>query len=220
MLLDVDAGELADESPALWAMFDIVNIACGGHAGDTASMTRVVEVCVARGIAIGAHPSYPDREHFGRRSLAIEADELHGSLVEQLRSLARVALGHGARVAYVKPHGALYHDAAHDPAIAVIVVDAVLAALDERVTIIGPRGHLETAARAADLGYAVEGFADRRLRADGSLVPRTERDALITSPAAAAAQAMALAGVDAICVHADTPDALAIARAVRAAIGS
>jgi 5-oxoprolinase (ATP-hydrolysing) subunit A len=216
--LNLDAGELPDEPPELWALFDILNIACGGHAGDTTSMTRVVELCVSHSIAIGAHPSYPDRDHFGRRTLAIEADDLHASIVSQLRALSRIALAHGARIEYAKPHGALYHDASRDPALAVIFIDAVHTALDDRVTIIGPRGHLQSAARAAGFTYAVEGFADRRMRPDGSLVPRNEPDALITSPAAAAAQALALSNVDTICVHADTPDALEIARAVRGAI--
>jgi UPF0271 protein len=238
--LNLDAGELPDESPELWALFDILNIACGGHAGDHTSMSRVVELCVARSIAIGAHPSYPDRDHFGRRSLEIDPEDLHASLVTQMRSLARIAVAHGARVEYVKPHGALYHDVVRDPALAVLVVDAIDIALgggigghaasegvDAGVTVIGPRGHFESAARAAGHAYAVEGFADRAMRSDGSLVPRTEPNALITSPAAAAAQAIALARgtstdaasrVDTICVHADTPGAIDIARAVRAAL--
>ena len=225
MRLNLDAGELPDEPPALWAQFDILNIACGGHAGDTASMSRVVAFCVAHSIAIGAHPSYPDREHFGRRTLAITAEDLHESLVTQLRSLARIALARDTRVQFAKPHGALYHDASRDPALAVIVVDAIATALGD-VTIIGPRGHLERAARAAGFAFAVEGFADRAIRPDGSLVPRSEPNALITSPTAAAAQAIALARgdlagigkVDTICVHADTPGSLAIARAVRGAL--
>ncbi len=220
MRLNLDAGELPDEPPELWAQFDILNIACGGHAGDTESMTRVVSFCVAHSIAIGAHPSYPDREHFGRRTLEIDAEDLHASLVSQLRSLARIALAHGSRVQFAKPHGALYHDASRDPALAVVVVDAVQTALDDRVMIIGPRGHLESAARAAGLSYAVEGFADRAMRPDGTLVPRSEPNALITSPSAAAAQARSLSNVDTICVHADTPGSLAIARAVRAALAS
>ncbi len=216
--MNLDAGELPDESPELWAHFDILNIACGGHAGDPASMTRVVQYCATYAIAIGAHPSYPDRVHFGRRSATFDPDQLHASLVAQLRSLSLIAISHGARVTYAKPHGALYHDASRDPAIAVLVVDAIQFAL-EHATIIGPRGHLQSAARAAGLPYAIEGFADRTLRADGSLVPRTEPDALITRPAAAAAQAIALSSsVDTICVHADTPGALDIASAVRAAL--
>lgn len=215
--LNLDAGELPGESPELWALFDVLNIACGGHAGDTASMTHLVEFCSARSIAIGAHPSYPDRDHFGRRTLEIAPDALHASLVAQMRSLARIALAHGARVTYAKPHGALYHDAARDPALAVLVVDAIQLAL-EQVTVIGPRGHLATAARAAHLPYAIEGFADRAVREDGTLVPRSEPGALIASPPDAVARALALRDVDTICVHADTPGAFAIARSVRAAL--
>ncbi|MFN0245281.1 MAG: LamB/YcsF family protein [Kofleriaceae bacterium] len=235
MRLNLDAGELPDESPDLWALFDILNIACGGHAGDHSSMSRVVGFCVASSIAIGAHPSYPDRDHFGRRTPDIDAEDLHAALISQMRSLARIALSHGAHVSFAKPHGALYHDASRDPALAVLVVDAIDVTLgarsdgsDASVTVIGPRGNLGSAARAAGLAYAVEGFADRAMRPDGSLVPRTEPNALITSPAAAAAQAVALARgtstdvasrIDTICVHADTPGAIDIARAVRAALG-
>lgn len=219
-LLNLDAGEYPDEPAALWAVFDLLNIACGGHAGDAASMAHVVGWCAVTGCAIGAHPAYPDREGFGRRTIAIEPAALTATLTAQCAALAAIAGRHGRAVGHVKPHGALYHDAARDPAIAGAVVDAAVAALGASVVVIGPPdGALRAAAVARGLGYAREGFADRRLRPDGSLVPRSEPGALLDDPRVAAAQAARLAAsVEMICVHADTPGALAIARAVAEAL--
>jgi 5-oxoprolinase (ATP-hydrolysing) subunit A len=219
-LMNLDAGEHDDEPEELWARFDVLNIACGGHAGDAASMERVVAWCVRAGRVIGAHPSYPDRPGFGRRTLAIEPAALAASVADQCAALAEVARRHDRAVAYVKPHGALYHDANQSPALARAVVSAAIGALGEAVIVIGPpAGALREAAAAHGVGYASEGFADRRMRPDGGLVPRSEPDALLTDPAEAAAQARLLAGrVDTICCHADTPGALAIAGAVHTAL--
>src|SRR4051794_18914942 len=126
-LLNLDAGEHADEPEELWAMFDVLNIACGGHAGDAASMARVVQFCVTAPCGIGAHPSYPDRANFGRVSLAIEPAALAAAIAEQCGALADIAHAHGRAVTYVKPHGALYHDASADPALARELVRAVTA---------------------------------------------------------------------------------------------
>ena len=218
--MNLDAGEHPDEPEELWALFDILNIACGGHAGDAASMERVVRWCVASGCAIGAHPSYPDRPGFGRRTMAIEPAALAATVAEQCAALAAIAGRHARTVEYVKPHGALYHDAAASEPIARGLIDAITGALGDRIVVIGqPAGALRRAAEARGLRYASEGFADRRMRDDGSLVPRSEPGALLTEPAAAAAQARALAAqVDTICVHADTPGALAIAGAVHEAL--
>jgi UPF0271 protein len=111
-LMNLDAGEHPDEPEELWALFDVLNIACGGHAGDAASMEHVVRWCVASGRAIGAHPSYPDRPGFGRRTMAIEPAALAATVAEQCAALAAIARRHARTVEYVKPHGALYHDAA------------------------------------------------------------------------------------------------------------
>ena len=214
VLLNLDAGEHDDEPEELWGLCDVVCVACGGHAGDARSMTRIAAFCAARSRPrLGAHPSYPDREGFGRHTIAIEADSLRAAVAEQCAALAAIARDHGLTVDWVKPHGALYHDAAQNPALANAVIAGARDALGD-VTMIGPpRGALVTQR------YLREGFADRRTRADGTLVPRSEPNALITDPAEAAARARAIAGdVDTICVHADTPSALAIARAVREAI--
>ena len=211
MLLNLDGGEHDDEPEELWRLADIVCIACGGHAGDDASMKRVA--AVAR--AVGAHPSYPDRAGFGRTSIAIAPADLEATIREQCARLAAIA-----RVSYIKPHGALYHDAAKDRALAAAVIAGVRVALGDAVTVIGPpRGSLRDAALAAGLGYLREGFADRATRPDGSLVPRSEPGALITDPARAAARTRELAADhDTVCIHADTPGALVIGRAVRAAL--
>lgn len=221
VLLNLDAGEHDDEPDELWALADVLSIACGGHAGDERSMTRVVAYCVASGRpGIGAHPSYPDREGFGRRTIEIDPEALRASIAEQCAALAKVAAAFGQHVKWVKPHGALYHDAARDLSAAAAILFGVREALGPDVTIIGPpHGVLSAAAAEFRFAYLREGFADRATRPDGTLVPRAEPGALITEPGLAVARAHALRGqVDTICVHADTPGALSIARAVRVAL--
>jgi len=220
MLINVDAGELPDESPELWALADVINAACGGHAGDADSMARLAAFCASSSIRLGAHPSYPDRARFGRVSLAIDPASLADSIAAQCRALADAAAATGTQVTAMKPHGALYHDANANEQLAVAVIRAAVEALGNDVLVIGPpHGALQQAAIRYGLRYAREGFADRAMRPDGSLVPRSEPGALITDPAEAAAQARRLAPqVDTICIHGDTAGALAIARAVRAVV--
>lgn len=236
MFLNLDAGEREDEAEALWMLADVLNCACGGHAGDAASMDRVAAFCARPAARLGAHPSYPDRVSFGRRSpleaLAGTASRtaagaatlvlrhLRAAIVEQCAALRDVAARHGVVVHAVKPHGALYHDAVGRPQIAALVLEAAVDALGSGVLVIGPpSGALKDEATRRGLAYAREGFADRRLRADGTLVPRDEPDALILNPGDAARQAVALSPhVDTIGIHGDTPGALAIARAVREAL--
>jgi UPF0271 protein len=222
VLLNLDAGEDPSEPDTLWSTADVLCVACGGHAGDAASMTRVVEFCASRKRPrLGAHPSYPDREGFGRRSMvaAMAPVALARSLSSQLRKLSQIAATHGVVVGWVKPHGALYHDAAAEPALAAIVVDTAITVLGAAIQIIGPpTGALRVAAAQRNLIYLCEGFADRATRPDGSLVPRSEPGALITDPAVCAARARELhatGDIDTICVHGDTPSSLAIATAVR-----
>jgi 5-oxoprolinase (ATP-hydrolysing) subunit A len=219
--LNVDLGELPDEPEELYACANVANVACGGHAGDDPSMRRAIALCSAHGAALGAHPSYPDREGFGRSRMAMAPEVLRRIVGDQCARLEALARGAGAAVAFVKPHGALYHAAHEDEATAEAVVLGARQALGD-VTVIGPaRGALARAAARAALGFAREGFADRATRADGSLVPRSEPGALVLDPPAAAARAAGLVasgGVDTICVHGDTPGAVAVARAVREAL--
>lgn len=216
MLLNLDAGEREDESEELWLLADILSIACGGHAGNAQSMRRVAEFCAANNKGVGAHPSYFDRDHFGRVSVTMPPESI---ALEVRRQCSDLAAASPVRVGWVKPHGALYHDANAHREIAEAVVDGAKSALESFV-LIGPEiGHLADLARERDVTFLREGFADRAVDADGNLVPRSEPNALILDPDAAAARARELVGkVDTICVHADTDGAVAIARAVREAI--
>jgi UPF0271 protein len=200
----------------------LANIACGGHAGDDSSMRRALELCRAHGVHAGAHPSFPDRPGFGRRALTMHPDDLRTSVAEQCARLSAIARDRGERVGFVKPHGALYHSADRDPGYANAVVAGARDALEGPLTLVGPAGgELSTAARRAGMAYAREGFADRGVLPNGSLVPRDQPGALLLDPAQAAEQArrLALGGeVDTICVHGDSPGAPALVRAVREAL--
>jgi UPF0271 protein len=227
--LNADVGEGCDDL-SLMPHLTSVNVACGGHAGDERTMTDTVLAAARLGLAIGAHPSYPDREHFGRRELAIADDELAASLAEQFTTLARIASSVGARIVHVKPHGALYNRAARDGALARLVA-RTFAALDPSLRLVGLAGSQSiVAGRAAGLAVAEEAFADRRYAADGSLVSRSLDGAVIRDPGAAAEQGAAIVldgsvtassgervrvRADTLCIHGDTEGAAAIARAVR-----
>ncbi len=229
MRLNADLGEdpravVDGTQEALIALVDEANVACGGHAGDDETMRATVAQCVRHGVAVGAHPSYPDRAGFGRVSMAMPAGELERAVREQIDALARIAGAAGVALTHVKPHGALYHDAARDPAVAGALVAAVRGALPSGVALVLPAG-APTRERCERAGVPVvaEGFADRGMRDDGSLIPRGMPGAVIEDPAAAAAQAAAVVaggGIDTLCVHGDTPGALAVARAVRARLGA
>lgn len=218
--LNVDLGEIDGEPDELYRIATVVNVACGGHAGDLRSMARAVVLAAASGAQIAAHPSYPDRAGFGRRTITMAPAELRGAVATQCAALQQIASG---SVRSVKLHGALYHDASGDPVIAAAVMEgATLGLGTPALTWIGPaRGALRERASALGLAYAREGFADRGMAPDGSLLPRGQPGALIEDPERAAEQAVALGRsgeVDTLCVHSDTPGALAIARAVRAAL--
>lgn len=224
--LNCDMGE----SFGAWRMgddetlLDIVtsaNIACGFHAGDPSVMDATVKAALLRRVAIGAHPSYPDLAGFGRRSMQIAPDELERVVLYQIGALAAIAAANGGKLAHVKPHGALYNDAAKDRALA----DAIASAIkrhDATLILIGlADSALTEAGRAAGLATAAEGFCDRAYEADGTLRARAKPGAVFTDPVQAAEQAMKLAQsgrIQTLCIHGDTPGAAAIARAVRAAL--
>jgi UPF0271 protein len=223
--LNIDLGELPGEPDELYAAASVVNIACGGHAGDLASMTRAIELATKSGATLAAHPSYPDRTHFGRKSLSMDTSLLRESVASQCALLKDAARRAGQRIERVKPHGALYHDATTDRRTAEALLEGAREGLGTQdIELCGaPVGMLFDLATERSVRYAREGFADRTYRSDGGLVPRTQPDALITDPALAAAQAVRLAATgqfDTLCVHADTPDALSIARAVRQALAA
>ncbi len=219
VFLNIDLGELRDEPEGLYGLAHIANIACGGHAGDEASMRRALALCDLHGARAGAHPSYPDRAGFGRSRIAMSPAQVRSAVAAQCRVLADLAASMGVPIRHAKAHGALYHAANDDDAIAEALVGGVRDALGPAITALGPpRGELAAACARAGLALIAEGFADRGTRADGSLVPRGEPGALITDPTLAAVRTIALIRsrtVGTVCVHGDTPGAMAIARAVR-----
>lgn len=229
--LNADIGEGYDDA-GLMPYLGRVSIACGGHAGDAASMIAALQLAEAHGVPAGAHPSYPDRGRFGRHQLTATHAEVSAWVTEQTERLAEQAGRRGLRLTHVKPHGALYNVAAADPEVASAVADAI-AQLDPTLTLVGLSGSiLITAGRAAGLTVLNEVFADRRYQLDGRLVSRETDGALLLDPHHAAEQARALAQgdpiavdggwlavrADTLCLHSDTPGALKIARAVHATL--
>jgi len=219
--LNADIGEGFDDDAALVALVTSVNIACGFHAGDAQTMRTVCAAAVDGGTVIGAHVSYRDREGFGRRALAVDAETVAAEAGEQIEALQAAALAAGGRVAYLKPHGALYHRASSDEECAAAVVAAAAGARPGPLAVLAfPGSSLLARAREAGLLAVAEGFADRAYAADGTLLPRSEPAATLAADDAAR-QAVALArggDVRSICVHGDSADAAARAARVRRAL--
>ena len=242
MKMKIDLNSDLGESLGAWrmgdddAMLDIVssaNVACGFHAGDAAGILRTLERAAARGVAVGAHVSYPDLAGFGRRAMDIASADLVADVIYQIGALQGLARAAGTRVRYVKPHGALYNTIAHDARQADDVI-AALRAVDAGLVLVGLAGSpLLARARAAGLRVVAEAFADRAYQADGALVSRREPGAVLHDADDVAARMLRLAteGVvtaidgstvhlraDSICVHGDSPGAVEMARRVRAAL--
>jgi 5-oxoprolinase (ATP-hydrolysing) subunit A len=216
---DVGEGLPADQERELLRAVTSASIACGFHAGDRATMRQTLAVAGELGVRAGAHPSYPDRENFGRVSVPMRPDSLIDCIGEQVSMLQEAALESGMRIAYLKPHGALYNDAALDEAVARSIATAA-ALLGLPIMLLAGAPTLSRLPGDSPRVFA-EGFVDRGYREDGTLVPRTEAGALIADPAAAAAQAVRVAAsVDSLCIHSDSPAALRLARAARAALES
>jgi UPF0271 protein len=210
-----------------------VNVACGLHAGDPSGIRATIRLALAAGVTVGAHPGYPDLVGFGRRAMALTADELEASVLYQVAAVAGMTRAEGWALRHVKPHGALYHRLAVDDA-AAHAFAAAIALLDPGLVIVAPPGAaLLGAGRRLGLRTLVEGFADRAYEPDGRLRSRDLPGALHLDPAVAAAQAVSIArdrevttsdgsriAVDAgtLCIHGDTPGAPAIAAAVRRAL--
>jgi UPF0271 protein len=236
--LNADLGEgfgrwrLGDDE----SLLDIVtsaNVACGFHAGDPATMHRISRAAVRNGVAIGAQVGYRDLAGFGRRRIDYDLDELRDDILYQIGALAGLGRAAGGRVAYLKPHGALYNTAAVDQGQASAVVAAVHAYDPGLPVLCQPGSVLARLAAEAGLRVVGEGFADRGYRPDGTLVPRSAEGAVLHEPAAVVARAvrMAVEGVveavdgsvvpcrvASICVHGDTPGAVDLAAQVRAGL--
>ncbi len=216
--LNADLGEGGSNDAALLNLVTSVNIACGGHAGSDEIMRRTVDLAIASGVLIGAHPGYEDRENFGRHEMDLPFDEVTDLVARQVGKLAEIA---GDRLHHVKPHGALYNQAHRNPGLATAVVEGVRIISPDLMLYAPPAGALAAAGRAAGLVVHAEGFADRRYRADGTLVPRSEPGAVITDVGEAVQQALDLirAGlIETICVHGDGGHAVEILRALRDAV--
>jgi 5-oxoprolinase (ATP-hydrolysing) subunit A len=234
--LNADVGEASDAASiaverSLLAFVTSVHIACGGHAGDARSMRDTTLAAQEHGVRVGAHPSFPDREGFGRRPVPMAATELSATLSAQIDALMDVAASLDATVVSVKPHGALYAEVGRDRSTCDVMVDVVLRRCGGGTALVLPAGAPAVSwAGEAGLPVLQEGFADRAYVADGSLMSRERPGSVYDDPARAAAQALDLArsatvttpdgvllslAVDTICLHGDSPHAVAMARAVR-----
>ena len=205
------------------ALLDVVtsaNVACGFHAGDPRTIRRTVELATERGVVIGAHVAYPDLVGFGRRALDIDPADLEADVLYQLGALDAMCRVAGTAVRYVKAHGALYHRVNVDPVQAEALALAV-AKFDPALLLLGAAGPLVDAATRRGMRVVGEGLTDRAYRPDGSLVPRSEPGAVHAHSDAIVGQALSLAArpdIDSLCVHGDTANAAAHARAVRQAL--
>jgi len=230
--LNCDLGEGSADDPALMPLATSVNIACGGHAGDEATMAAAAGLAREHGVAIGAHPGHPDREHFGRRELAITPREAARLVVEQIERLAAVI---GQPPQHVKLHGGLYHQVGRDERLAEAVVDAVTGRWPEMMLFAFAGSRLAAVAGSRGAAVVAEAFVDRAYAADGTLLPRSQPGAVIRDAAEAADRVVRLVregvvkAVDGrplairaqtLCIHGDGPDPVGFARAVREALAA
>ncbi|WP_369221706.1 LamB/YcsF family protein [Streptomyces sp. R39] len=238
--LNADLGEgfgrwrLTDDEQLL-SVVTSANVACGFHAGDAATMRRVCELAAERGVTIGAQVSYRDLAGFGRRAMDVPPAELAAEVAYQIGALEVFARAAGARVAYVKPHGALYNRVVHDEEQAAAVVDGVLLA-DAALPVLGlPGSRLLVLAQKAGLRAVTEAFADRAYTDEGTLVPRGREGAVVSDPEVVVERSVELASSGAVtshsgtrvvvrarslCLHGDTPGAVELARRVRARLAA
>ncbi|MGH7651688.1 MAG: LamB/YcsF family protein [Gemmatimonadaceae bacterium] len=233
--LNADLGEAFGssrifEDAALLELVSSANIACGFHAGDASTMRDTVHAARIRGVTIGAHPSYPDIPGFGRREFGLPPKEIAFHVASQIRTLRDVCGAEGARLAYVKPHGALYNRAASDFDVAAAIVKAIRE-VETSLTLLGlADSEMARAAARAGIAFASEAFVDRAYRADGTLVPRGEPGAVIHDVKSAVQRAVMLVkgktitaddqselhiSARSLCVHGDNPDAAAMLRTLR-----
>lgn len=226
--LNCDMGEGMGNEAVLMPFITSANIACGFHAGDEVIMESTVELCIRHQVNIGAHPSFPDRENFGRKNMNLLPGEVEEMVATQILALRKICEDQDVRLNHVKPHGALYNMAACDSELATAIAKAVYL-IDAELILVGLSGSMmHRAAMAKGLSFFHEVFADRSYRKDGTLTPRSEPGAVLQSPTDVADQAFRLAtgsGIlaegqlifpkaDTICIHGDGPDALAFAKAI------
>jgi 5-oxoprolinase (ATP-hydrolysing) subunit A len=227
--LNCDMGEGLDNDAALMPFISLANIACGYHAGDAATMEATVRLALQEGVAIGAHPAYPDRIHFGRKAMSLSVTETFTLITTQVALLAAICAQHQTRLHHVKPHGALYNTAAADKPIAAAIADAIIAT-DPTLILLGPpQSALAIAAQEKGLSFWAEAFADRSYQPDGQLTPRSHPGAVLTETAPVIAQTLDIAlhhrvkatdgrfiplQAQTLCIHGDGVTALPLAIAI------
>ncbi|AIR91699.1 LamB/YcsF family protein [Pseudomonas cremoricolorata] len=221
------------DDDAVLAQITSANIACGFHAGDPRIMRHTVAAALKNAVAVGAHPSFPDLQGFGRRNMTLSADEAYACVLYQVGALQAFVTAQGGRLQHVKPHGALYNQAAADPVLARAICEAVRD-LDPQLYLYGlANSELTHAAQALGLAVRHEVFADRTYQADGTLTPRSQAGAMITDADQAVAQVLGMlreghvvavdgstvpVQADTLCIHGDQPGAAAFAQAIRQAL--
>jgi 5-oxoprolinase (ATP-hydrolysing) subunit A len=231
--LNCDLGEGLRTDEQIIPLISSANIACGYHAGDINTMKRTIELCLKHRVAIGAHPSWPDKENFGRTAMQMNAEEIYDIVTAQLFTIAQLAKEQGAVLHHVKPHGALYNQSAKDRTIAAATAKAVYN-FDPTLVLFGLSGSISlTEATALGLHTAHEVFADRTYREDGSLTPRSQPNALITDEQLSLQQVLQMINTntvtsvtgtiitikaDTICIHGDGSNAVAFAKTISSAL--
>jgi UPF0271 protein len=228
--LNADLGEGIGDDAAMLDMVTSASIACGGHAGDEATMRAAIRAAKARGVVVGAHPGFPDRANFGRTRLLLPPEELDATVRQQVRALVEIGEEEGWPVRYVKLHGALANMAAEEPAIMALCLAAIEGLVEDMAILAIDNSAQADTAEAMAFRTIREAYADRAYQSDGLLVPRQMPGAVLHDPAVIAERAVRLAQTGEIvaadgtpvrtdarslCIHGDTPDAVAIARAVR-----
>ncbi len=228
--LNADLGEGCGSDAALLQLVSSANIACGFHAGDAQTMVACVREALKNGVAVGAHPSFPDRENFGRTAMTLPPETVYAQVLYQIGALEAIVRAEGGRLRHVKPHGMLYNQAAKEPALADAIARAVHAAGPELILVGLAGSELIRAGARYGLQTREEVFADRGYQADGSLVPRSQPGALITDEQQSLAQTLemvqhgrvksitgewATVNAQSVCIHGDGEHALAFARRLR-----
>lgn len=224
-----DLGEGMGNDEAIMPYISSANIACGFHAGNESTMKKTIELCIKYNVATGAHPSYPDKENFGRTNMNLPAHEIYSIVSNQINALSAIANSFGKKLQHVKPHGALYNMAAKDIIIANAIANAVKD-FDNSLLLYGlPNSQMEKAADENQIKFIGEAFADRTYQPDGTLTPRTQPNALIEDEAKAVAQVMQIIVdkkvtcvtgkvisliADTICIHGDGKTAVQFAEAL------
>ncbi len=223
--INCDVGEGIGNEAELFPHISSCNIACGGHAGDAETMLGVLHLAKENGIKVGAHPSYPDRENFGRLSMTIAPRDLKTSIQEQISLLEDLVTGAGLKLHHIKAHGALYNDIASNAVLAMQYLESIEAYREKAVLYVPPRSVIAKKAGKSGFDCALEAFGDRAYRTDLSLVSRQQQNAVIASPKAVLQRIVSMArdqvvpGIDGellkiradtFCIHGDTPNALQI----------